>query len=438
MKYAREVKVGVLAVVCAGILYFGFNFLKGVNIFSPTDCYYGQFERSNGLTEQAPVYILGHQVGLVESIYYDFTRVPAFTVGVSINDDITLPIGTNMALVADGLLGGAAIELILPEDTGVAYKGGDTLTTTIVPGLMESLQAGVLANLDSLLAETNVLISNLTSEMEMGSLNATLRNIEQITSDLKVSGKDIRQFTHGQLRHQVGLVESINYDFTRVPAFTVGVSINDDITLPIGTNMALVADGLLGGAAIELILPEDTGVAYKGGDTLTTTIVPGLMESLQAGVLANLDSLLAETNVLISNLTSEMEMGSLNATLRNIEQITSDLKVSGKDIRQFTHGQLPSIIARIDTTIAELQVIVTNVKDANVQNTVEDLNETIRLLNELLQSEDGTLGLLLNDTELHDNLNAALKNLDKAVLNVDSVVMSIKEQPFIKKRIPKN
>ena len=73
-----------------------------------------------------------------------------------------------------------------------------------------------------------------------------------------------------------------------------------------------------------------------------------------------------------------------------------------------------------------------------MQNTVEDLNETIRLLNELLQSEDGTLGLLLNDTELHDNLNTALKNLDKAVLNVDSVVMSIKEQPFIKKRIPKN
>lgn len=83
MKYSREVKVGVLALICAGILYFGFNFLKGVNIFSPTDCYYGYFERSNGLTEQAPVYILGHKVGLVESITYDFTRTPAFVVGVN-------------------------------------------------------------------------------------------------------------------------------------------------------------------------------------------------------------------------------------------------------------------------------------------------------------------------------------------------------------------
>ena len=48
MKHAREIKVGILAVVCSGILYFGFNFLKGVNIFSPTNCYYGYFERSNG------------------------------------------------------------------------------------------------------------------------------------------------------------------------------------------------------------------------------------------------------------------------------------------------------------------------------------------------------------------------------------------------------
>ena len=68
MKYSRELKVGALAIVCMVILYFGFNFLKGINIFSPTHVYVGQFERANGLTEQAPVYIKGYKVGLVESI----------------------------------------------------------------------------------------------------------------------------------------------------------------------------------------------------------------------------------------------------------------------------------------------------------------------------------------------------------------------------------
>lgn len=298
MKHSREIKVGILAVVCAGILYFGFNFLKGVNIFSPTDCYYGYFERSNGLTEQAPVYILGHKVGLVESVKYDFTRTPSFVVGVNINDDITLPMGTEMALIADGLLGGSAIELILPN----------------------------------------------------------------AQSDL----------------------------------------------------------------------------VYQGGDTLKTKVVPGLMDNLQMGLLANLDSLLVETNALIANLNNEVSEGSLHATLQNVEKLTADLTVSGNDIRRLTNNQLPGIINKIDTTIAGLQTLVENNKNANIQKTVNELNETISLLNQMLQSEEGTLGLLLNDTELHDNLNTALRNLDNVVQNVDSVVISIKERPFIKKKLPKN
>ena len=297
MKYSREVKVGVLALVCAGILYFGFNFLKGVNIFSPTDCYYGYFERSNGLTEQAPVYILGHKVGLVETITYDFTRTPAFIVGVNVDKGIILPKGTEMALISDGLLGGSAIEFILPQ----------------------------------------VQVAN----------------------------------------------------------------------------------------------------AYQRGDTLPTVVVPGLMDNLQTGLLAKMDTLLSETNQLIATLNSEVEEGSLRATLENIERLTADLKMSGKDIRQLTHDQLPGLISKMDTTMSDLHTIVANVRDADIQNTIAHLDSVVTALNHVLTSEDGTLGLLLNDTELHDNLNTALKDLDNAVLNVDSVVMSIKARPFIKKKLPR-
>lgn len=298
MKHKREVKVGILAVVCAGILYFGFNFLKGINIFSPTNCYYGYFERSNGLTEQAPVYILGHQVGLVESIQYDFARTPAFIIGVSIDKGIVLPEGTEMALVADGMLGGSAIEFVLPA--------------------------------------------------------------------------------------------------------------------------------------------QSSAIAYHPGDTLTTKIVPGLVESLQVGLLASLDSILQEANQLLANLNNEVEEGSLHASLQNIERLTTDLTVSGRDIRQLTHNQLPGIITKVDNTMADLQVVVEDVRKAEIQKTIASLDSTISLLNASLTSEEGTLGLLLNDSELHDNLNSALRNLDNAVLNVDSILMSVKARPFIQKKLPKN
>ena len=297
MKYSREVKVGALALVCAGILYFGFNFLKGVNIFSPTDYYYGYFERSNGLTEQAPVYILGHKVGLVENIQYDFARTPAFIIGVNIDKGIQLPHGTEMALIADGLLGGAAIELILPQ--------------------------------------------------------------------------------------------------------------------------AKVA------------------TAYQHGDTLPTIIMPGLMDDLQTGLLAKLDSLLGETTQLVATLNEEVGEGSIHTTLQNIEHLTSDLKVSGKDIRRLTHNQLPGIMEKVDTTMADLQAVANAVRQAEIENTIAELNRTITSVNEALGSQEGTLGLLLNDKALYENLNTALINLDQAVLNVDSVVMSIKARPFIQKKLPK-
>lgn len=300
MKHAREVKVGVLAVICAGILYFGFNFLKGVNIFSPTRCYIGQYERVNGLTEQAPVYIRGYKVGLVESIQYDFTRDMSFLVAVSIDKGIELPKGTEMALVADGLLGGMAIELIVPQESAVV-----------------------------------------------------------------------------------------------------------------------------------------SGETYHRGDTLPTVVVPGLLDGLQNGLLAHIDSLMQEANTLVASLNDEMSDGNLRATLQNIERISKDLTVSSRDIRALTHDKLPGIISKVDTTMSDLQTVVANVRAAELQNTLQKLDDAITSVNHVLTTDSGTLGALLNDKALYDNLNGAFRDLDNAVLNVDTVVMSVKAHPCIKKRIPK-
>ena len=298
MKYSREFKVGVLAIVCLGILYFGFNFLKGINIFSPTKVYVGTFDRINGLTAQAPVYIKGSQVGLVESIQYDFKQIPAFTVNVSIDKTIELPRGTQMALVADGLLGGGAIELQLP-------------------------------------------------------------------------------------------------------------------------------------------LMPNRAMPYQKGDTLPTHIEPGLIDNLQTGLLANLDSLLNEANTLLASLNEQLNEGSIYATLQHIEQITRDLTVSSKDIRALTHNQLPAIMDKADATIEGLNDIINDVKAADIQGTVGKVDSTISTLNAALQSQEGTVGMLLNDKTLYDNLNMALEDLDKAVLNVDSIMMSIKARPFIQKKLSK-
>lgn len=208
MKHAREIKVGILAAVCIFLLFFGFNFLKGVNIFSPTNSYHGAYTHLHGLEEQAAVYIRGHKVGQVNEIRYDYTQDSAFVVDISINKDIALPQGTTMALVSDGLLGGMAIELQLPEivmadEDVVPVAHGAFLPTTYVPGLMESLQGQLLAHVDQAIQDVDALVAQLQKEVAGEHIQSALSNVDRISGDLTVVSNDLKRIMDRQVPRMV-------------------------------------------------------------------------------------------------------------------------------------------------------------------------------------------------------------------------------------------
>lgn len=212
MKYAREIKVGVLAAVCLFLLFFGFNFLKGVNIFSPTNAFHGTYYNLHGLEEQAAVYIRGHKVGQVDAIHYDFARDSAFTIDISIRKDIALPQGTRMALIADGLLGGMAIELQMPspitnDQSPIAH--GAFLPTTYVPGLMESLQGELLAHVDQAVQGVDSLIAELHGQVEGDHLKSALTNVDRVSGDLTVVSSDLKKLMNNQVPRIVNNADTV-------------------------------------------------------------------------------------------------------------------------------------------------------------------------------------------------------------------------------------
>ena len=204
MKHTREIKIGILAAVCIFLLFFGLNFLKGVNIFSPTNSYHGTFVNLHNLEEQAAVYIRGHKVGQVDNIHYDFTRDSAFTVDISINRDIVLPQGTQMALVSDGLLSGMAIELQLPEQSTITndqlpIAKGSFIPTIYVPGLMESVQGELIAHVDAAIQSVDSLVASLQLQVQGDHLKNTLSNVDRVTSDLTGVSADLKRVVKTQV-----------------------------------------------------------------------------------------------------------------------------------------------------------------------------------------------------------------------------------------------
>lgn len=205
MKYTREIKVGVLAVICVFLLFYGFNFLKGVNIFSPTNSYHGVYTNLHGLEEQASVFIMGHKVGQVDRLHYDFTKDSAFTVDISIRKDIVLPEGTSLALRADGLLGGMALELLFPEDATEKLQQqaliahGATLPTVYLPGLMENLQNELIAKIANAVEQVDTLVAQLNGQLEGDHLKSTLANVDRISGDLTDVSGDLRRIMNTQV-----------------------------------------------------------------------------------------------------------------------------------------------------------------------------------------------------------------------------------------------
>ena len=69
-----EVKIGIVVVLTIAILYFGLNYLKGINIFTPNSRYYVQYERVDGIVKTTHVLINGYQVGHVSDIRFDYSK----------------------------------------------------------------------------------------------------------------------------------------------------------------------------------------------------------------------------------------------------------------------------------------------------------------------------------------------------------------------------
>lgn len=290
LKYAREIKVGILAVVCIFLLFFGFNYLKGVNIFSSIHSFHGVYTNIHGLELQAPVYIRGYKVGQVDNIDYDFTRDSSFTVDISIKRNINLPEGTRMALVSDGIMGGMAIELLLPA-TEVASK------------------------------------------------------------------------------------EDIAY-------------------LPTGT-------------------------------TIPTTVVPGLLDGLQESVIQPLSNTLASLDTILGQLETQLDNNHIESILANADLAVADLQTSSKQLKQMMSHQVPSVVTKLDTTMSDLQLVVTDVKAANIKATVARVDTALDNVNYLIadfRSPNGTVGMLLNDKGLYNHI-------DSAVVSVDSLLVDLKANP---------
>ncbi|MCB0754919.1 MAG: MCE family protein [Flavobacteriales bacterium] len=188
MKYSKELRTGFIAVATIFGFVWGYNFLKGNDIFSKQRIFYTTYANVGGLTQSNAVMVNGYKVGLVKDVYFDPSRQDRLIVEIMLTaDNYHIPRGTKATLVSD-LLGTPSINLITGNEGGY-HEEGDTLVSEIEGALMESI-----TDLSSSLATTKVKADRLFESLD--SLVNDIRDVlgkGERDSDVNRAFRDLAQ-----------------------------------------------------------------------------------------------------------------------------------------------------------------------------------------------------------------------------------------------------
>lgn len=297
--FTPEIKIALVAIVGIVILFFGMQFLKGLDLFAAENIYKIRFNDVSGLSVSNPIYANGYKIGIIKDIEYNYNTPGDIIVDADIDQNMRIPKGS-MAVISSDLMGNVKVDLQLGDTRQGFIEPGGTIDGELNTGAMGAISDAVptikalIPKVDSILTSVNTLLAD-------PSIANSLHNADKITTDLKTSTKELNILL-AQINNELpGLVNNAN--------------------------------GVLTGAK---------------------------------GTMGNIDGLIGNANGLLT---------------------TVNTKVDGIDVS--------GTMAKVDKTLDNMQSLTAK-----------------------LNSNEGSLGLLMNDPGLYNNLNRTLSDADSLLTNL--------------------
>lgn len=199
MKISREFKTGVVAVVVIALFIWGYNFMKGLNLFDgPLKTYKTEYSNVQGLNTASVVTINGVEVGKVVNIAFNKNpkKRGQLVVEFSVENDFEFSKQSVAKIYSASLMGGKSLAVV-PSYEGEMAVPGDFLKGEIESDIFSSvteklnpLQAkveNVIVRADSLMVGLNDIIDDNTRKSIKGSisqLNTTINSFNELSKSI--------------------------------------------------------------------------------------------------------------------------------------------------------------------------------------------------------------------------------------------------------------
>lgn len=223
--------------------------------------------------------------------------------------------------------------------------------------------------------------------------------------------------------YKVGVVKRIVYNYAHPDDIIAEVGITKDMQLPVGTKAEICSD-LLGNVKLELRLSGE-GARMAPGDTLSGAQEKGALGQA-AEMIPQIERMLPKLDSILSSVNALLADPAIAQSVHHVEQITASLTTTSAELHRLTaslNHQVPAMMTKADGVLANTQTLTQNLSDLDIAQTMASVNSTLANVQQMtakLNSNEGTLGLLMRDPDLYRHLSSTMSHTDSLLIDLKS------------------
>lgn len=224
-------------IIAALVLFFGIEFLKGINLFRPANYYYAYYSNVDGLAVASPVQVNGYKVGQVREIIYDYADPGKIKVMLAMDKKLSIP-ADSYAEMGQTMLSGAYINLKIGK-SAKKLAVGEEIPSGTSNGLMESISNEIMPAISQIMPKIDSLLSNLNTLVADPALLQSIQRLDGITANVLGVTEGLSNTMSRDVPLVVRDARSITHQIDSVSANLLALS-KTLKQLPIATTMANV------------------------------------------------------------------------------------------------------------------------------------------------------------------------------------------------------
>jgi phospholipid/cholesterol/gamma-HCH transport system substrate-binding protein len=224
LKISKTMSVGILAIVTTAIFFWGYNYLRGINLFNSSTKIYVEYDNIDGLSPSSLVKVNGFNIGIVGDIYLKEDNSGKIIVVLDVSEPLKIKKNGAVARIeSTSIMGGKMVVLDFPKGT---CEGEDCLVSgDTIKGVTVSLIGSMTSDLDPYLKKAESTFEAVDSmlrtwgsaEGSSDGIGKALYDIQEILANLNATSKSLKILmggATGRVDGVLGNLESVSKNLT--------------------------------------------------------------------------------------------------------------------------------------------------------------------------------------------------------------------------------